>query len=507
MLIGVVVVSAIAIWIVSPRFEIDTPSVVDDWAAISPPDHLSLAAWLGNVEGGRYRPGWVVWNYVQWHTLGGPEGLVGPNLWNLVRIAVLVAGLCLLTALALPPPRNKAESVLRAGLAALPALLVVTVPAFAVDLARFGPQEPLLVGAMALGGSLLVVAAQELLDGSRPLPRWRTTTLVVAGSVLWVAGVYQKEASVCVLPLIVAALVAARARVASWNHLSRLRRGSLIVVGAVTLLPLAHIAFVAVRIAGKGDLVYDAEVNGGLGAAGGLVELIRKNGLYLTSLARLVMVLACLGTVAAFFVTRTVNKLAVGAILSGILALLFAGQAGVAVSRYYLPPLALFGVAFSVALACFSRKVQVAGVVAVTALALTHARMAQDNVATWVGGEQEWGEFVRLVTTADATGCAVAVGGLELETSQALPVLVALERDAEPGTCAEGETYIVVGSDPSGGSLLEACAPGALSTLRDWPQGSVYRCGRLSTEPVLDPELGRVDPEQLVVRRRLRSLS
>ena len=81
---------------------------------------------------------------------------------------MLVAGLSLMTALAMPSPGSRWEAVLQAGLAGVPALLVVTAPKFAVDLARFGPQEPLLLGGMALGGSLLVLAARELLDAGAP---------------------------------------------------------------------------------------------------------------------------------------------------------------------------------------------------------------------------------------------------------------------------------------------------------------------------------------------------
>jgi hypothetical protein len=85
-----------------------------------------------------------------------------------------------------------------------------------------------------------------------------------------------------------------------------------------------------------------------------------------------------------------------------------------------------------------------------------------------------------------------------------VPVLVALERLGTRDTCPSGATYLVVGGEyEAGGALVTACAPGALETLRDWPSGSVYRCDRLATAPVYDPDLGEITPEQLVARRQL----
>ena len=45
-----------------------------------------------------------------------------------------------MTALMLPRARGSRETVIRAALAGLPAFAVVTVPKFATDFARFGPQ-------------------------------------------------------------------------------------------------------------------------------------------------------------------------------------------------------------------------------------------------------------------------------------------------------------------------------------------------------------------------------
>src|SRR6266516_2064209 len=141
LLLAVLLVWGLAFWIISPRFQLATPSFVDDWWAATQSSHqLAHIVRLGDPETVRYRPGWILWGYVQWHTFDAPRGLDGPNAWNVARLFVLVAGLSLLTAVALRPGRDMRNAAGLAALAALPALLVVTVPVFAVDLTRFGPQ-------------------------------------------------------------------------------------------------------------------------------------------------------------------------------------------------------------------------------------------------------------------------------------------------------------------------------------------------------------------------------
>jgi hypothetical protein len=499
-------VSAVAVWVTSPRFEIDTPSLVDDWAAIErSPDQLPVIARLGNPEDQRFRPSWILWNYVQWHTLDAPQGFVGPNFWNILRIVVLVAGLSLATALALPRPRDLQDAVLYAGLAGGPALLtVVTVPKFARDLARFGIQEPLLVGGMALGGALLVLAAQRLLDVDRPVPRWTTALLAAAGGGLWAVGVYQKEASVCVLPLLAAVLFAGRARLRAWPRASAGRRRLLAVLGAVVVLPLVHVAIEIVRIVSRGDLVYDAEVDAGRGAARGLGTLWDWTHEVFPERA---MQLAYVAVAVAFLTMvarRRIDVIVLAVLTTAGLTLLFAGQAGVAVSRYYIPAYALILVAAALSLGRLPRLVQVASLLVVAVAVAGGARGAQDVVAEWVDEEQVGSELVKTVADLEHSGCVVAVAGLDLETSEALPVLVALEPNVTGPRCDPGDTYLVVRDVGEGVPLIRACAPGARSTVWESWMAVVYRCSRLRAEPVRDPTLGLVQPDRLVALRRLR---
>jgi hypothetical protein len=502
LLLAVGVVSTISVWMISPRFEIDTPSVVDDWASLFySSDQMSKVVRFENPEIERFRPGVILWTYIQWHTFDAPGGLVGPNVWNVLRILILVAGLSLFTALALPVPRGQWEAALHAALATLPAFVVVLVPKFARDLARFGPQEPLVVGGMALGGALLVLAGKSLLSESRPVQRWRIAALAFFGSAAWILGVYQKETSLCVLPLIAGVLIAARSHFASWPRLSTSRKSALAAIGAVVALPLVHVAVETFRIVQRGDLVYDAEVSGGRGLASGVRELYNWAHEALPENARQLMWAAIALMVVAAFVRRRVDPIAVGALLSGALSFAFAGQSGVVATRYYIPICALFAVAFVLSLARLPTAIQVVGALAVV-FAFIPPPGTRDEVQSWTNEELGNSALVKDVARVESSGCLVAAAGLDLESSLALPVLVGLKGGSAAGPC-DADAYLVVGPGEDGRALASACAEDALEELRQAPIGSFQRCQRLRTERVRDATYGLVKPEMLVALRRL----
>jgi hypothetical protein len=499
----IAVVSSVAVWAISPRFEIDSPSLVDDWAAIArSPAQFSDVARLANPEEQRFRPGWIVWNYLQWHTLDAPQDMVGPNLWNLVRIVILVSGLVLLTVLAMRPPRSRREAVLQGGLAGIPALLVVTAPKFGVDLARFGPQEPLLVGGMTLGGSLVVVAARSLLDAARPSIGWSTATLAIAGSALWVLGAYNKETSLAALPMIVAVLYVGRARIGGWNRLTTGRRVVVGALSAVIVLPFVHIAIESVRIMLRGNLAYEAEVDGGLGATVGFIDLLDAASDVLPPYWQMCALAAVVLTAGVAVARRKLDVLALGALSTGLLALLLAGQSGVVATRYFIPAFALLVVPLALGLARLPYLGQLV-VLVVALVALVPPTSTREEVRVWANGERREAELVEAVAELVSAGCVVSVAGLDEEREQALPVVVGVQRRSTSGRCDASETYLVAGGGTEGRALKRACSPGALDLILD-RFAHVYRCTRLSAGSVRDPTLGVVEPERLVAFRRLR---
>ena len=471
--------SVFAVWIVSPRFAIDGPSLVDDWSAISrSPDQLSAVLRFENPEPERFRPSWIAWNYVQWHTFDAPQGLVGPNAWNVLRVLVFVVGMSLLTALMLPRARGRRQSVVHAGLAVLPAFTVLAVPKFARDFAWFGPQEPLLLGGLALGGSLLWIAATTLLADA-PVGRVATAASAAAGSLFWFLGVYQKEVALSAIPLIAAALFVARARLGRWKELSPARRYALAAIGAVVVLPLVHVAIQAIRITLRGELVYGAEVDGGEGIRRGLEILYDWASEAMPQTARDLMLVTVALVVVASVVRRRVDVLALGALASGLLTIVFAAQSGVAVSRYYIPLLALFVVAASLSLARLPDLIAAAGVLVVF-FAFMPPTETRAQVRQWTDEEQQHVEIVRLVAELERSGCVVAADGLDVETSLALPQLTSLAR-AVPERACEAEAYLVL--PPYGAEALalsRTCRAGGLEPVLVGRLLGVFACTRLA---------------------------
>ncbi|CAN5275972.1 hypothetical protein BH09ACT13_BH09ACT13_13050 [soil metagenome] len=494
-------VMAFATWVISPRFTLQAPSLVDDWWAISPPAE-ELHPILG-VQG-RFRPGWDLWFAVQWSTLDAPRGLVGPNVWNVARIASLVFGLCVMTALTFPAPTRRREALLQAGLAACPALLVVQVPEFARDLARFGPQEPLLLGGMTLGGSLLVLAARSLIDANRPLQRWQTVALALAGGSLWVLGMYHKETSLAAAPLVAAVLYAGRARRKGWSSLATRRRLSLLAIAAVVALPLAHVVVESLLILARGDLVYGAKIDAGRGILSGLRELWDGASKILPPVVSLVAGGAVLLIVIVSVLRRRFDTLALGALASGALTIVVAAQTGVAAPRYYLPAYALLAIALSLSVARLARVVQLLVLALVLGTAVT-STAARDEVRRWAEIEEAEAAVVRAVADLEPE-CVVALAGVDLERTYSLPALVAFERDPARRKCTTSGVHFVTGQGAEGRALLAACAPRALAPVLEAGRFlALHRCSRLHARAVRDPSFGLVDPEELVELRRLRA--
>jgi hypothetical protein len=276
-----------------------------------------------------------------------------------------------------------------------------------------------------------------------------------------------------------------------------------VAIGLVCVLPLVHVAVETIRIAGRGDLVYGTQVNAGRGIVRGF-DVLYDWAHEVFSLQNQRVIVAAVGLVViASVVRRRLDVLAVGVLASGALTLVFAAQTNVAVSRYYLPAYALATVALVLSLARLPVVAQVAGLVLLVAVVRTSVAAAHDEVQVWVDEEDDGAALVHVVADADETGCPVAVAGLDLETSKALPVLVAHQHRTVAATCAEGATYLVVGTLPEGAALREACAEHALEPVLEEYPVSVFRCARLREQPVRDPTFGPVEPARLVILRAL----
>jgi hypothetical protein len=408
--------------------------------------------------------------------LGAPGNMLGPDLWGVARLGVLALGLSMLTAVLLRATHRELDGSSCLALVALPALLVVTVPKFAVDLARFGAQEPLLIGCMAAGGSMFFVGLRAWVGGRRD---WRVGGLVALGLVLWVVGVYQKEISICVLVL-AAFLVLPRGRqivraVRGWDLAASLAVG---LVGVVVVLPLAHVGVEVVRILRGGELVYYTKVQ-----ASGFGSAVKAFGRMTTHtgspIGPVLLAVSAVGAVPSIR-RRQPNWAVIGLVATALAALAWSAQTPVFPSRYYLPTIALLAVACALTLAAASARTRwVAAVVLL--IAAVSGVSGYRRVDEWASQERAGVDLVNRVVQLKASGCPVVVTGMDLERGLALPVLVDLHRN-DRGRCpTPHRAYEVHGVFSARGAVSPCLSPVVFGS---WNLGSNYvqiaRCRALA---------------------------
>jgi len=464
-------VSALGIWIVSSRLDLDA-SLVDDWSALAQsPGQLHDMFRLAYHESGRFRPGFVVWNYLQWHTFGAPASLVGPNFWGIMRLVLLAAGLAAVTALllrtrsAVLPPRWELA------LAAVPPLLVLTTPKFGVDLARFGPQEPALIGGMMLGGSLLVLGTRDLTRPTATARRARTVALLSIGYLLWLYGVYQKETSVCVLLLVPFFLRGHRGWLGRIRALPKPRRVALGAIAALVVLPLVHVGYETIAIAHRGELVYGMRVPSGSHAFVLFKDALEKMSGVLGSQVGWALVIAVAVGIVISAVLRRPNWSVVGLFVTAVAALAWSSQSGFAAapqgSRYLMPTIALLAVAVALLIGSVPRAPRLIAVGAVVLIAALSVSDAHRDVEKWAATERQENAFVDAAARAQATGCPVVVTGLDLERQIALPILVKLQGRVRQ-TCAARSLFVASGTSDPDPALADTCAPKGRSLVGIW---------------------------------------
>jgi hypothetical protein len=268
------------------------------------------------------------------------------------------------------------------------------------------------------------------------------------------------------------------------------------------VLPLIHVAIESLRIIGRGDLVYGAEVDAGQGIVRGLDDLRNWSAEALPAAGRAMVVAALVVTALATALRRKIDVLAHGALFSGVLALVLVAQSGVVATRYYIPAYALFAVGLASSLARLPVPVQVVGVV-VAVFAFTPPTEVRDEVRAWVDGEEQQARLVDEVAGIEAAGCTVAAVGLDTEARFALPVVVAVERPRTPPACDVQATYLVLG-DARAAALPRVCDPASQTRVMQGEDMGLFQCDRLGREPVRDRLFGLVEPEVLVALYRLR---
>ena len=350
--------TAATLAMIAPRLTHTFPSMIDDWYSIEHAVGQLPEALTGrNPEELRYRPAWVVWNAGQWHTLGAPTHRWGPQVWGILRVAVLALGLAALAATIVRWPADRRGRLTASSLVAGVPLVVMTMPGFAVNLARWGPQEPLQVGSMSLGAALIVWSLRAATAGS--LGRGRILSLA-AGIAFWWFGVLQKETSLAVVVL--APFLWPYVRRNEWRNLVRERSRLVAAVAAGVAAPLVLAAVHTVTLLSAETRVYGVGLSP-RGVPGRLVDQLGDIDHTLESpLAWLIIASAFLSLLWA--IGERTDWLTLGLLACALSSAAWVAQTGIFVSRYYLPVAALVVLALARSASARPRQLLVPAVVA-----------------------------------------------------------------------------------------------------------------------------------------------
>ena len=469
--------------------------MIDDWFAIRvTPTRVGSLGSLLSPQAGRFFPGASAWAYLQWHTLGAPGDMFGPNAWDLVRVSVFIVGVGLFAYLL--GRFGDAQNPTRAAvvLALIAPLLVVTTPDIAVDFARFAPQEVLLVGCLTLGGSLLFLGMRELVMTPVRRRAGRIAACLVLGYAFWVAGVYQKEVSIAVLVWVPFIYLARRAHVnRAVAALPGSSRWVLAGICAAVLAPVAHMAVEVALITHRGHLVLNGnQVRPGTGEIQKIVRFFVTMPASTGSIVGVLLTLVVAIQVTVSLVNRRPDWLMSGLFATVLVCLIWYAQTGVYPSRYYIPSLTLVAVALSLTLTRLSvvlaRRRQPAGLVAagaVCVLVVGSALQAHRDVEHWAQDDQRGRVLVEAVARARSSGCPVVETGVDPERTLALPFLSSLVVEpVRPRLPCVRRGFVVFGPETAR-VVAAACPPPKRTQLGTWvlegEQLSLVRCDRLTS--------------------------
>ncbi len=411
-----------------------TPSLIDDWFGVTYSRPALTALLHGDYVAsgvdfaGRFRPGYTaIWNYAQWHIPTGPS-IVTAAAWGMLRVALFLVAVWMLTRWLAGKGSRVAPLLVW-----LAPLAVVLTPAIAVDLARYGPGEPMMIAGLIIGLGLIATGVRKLLAGSHGQERALAFAAIAAGYVLYLIGVYSKEASVCLL-VFVPFLLKAVPPLRSYAPPASKARSLLVILAALVLAPLVHLAAHLGLAILAGDRPYpnvDLSLRTKIFAAG-ISPFFGEPGVLGTWLWT-----AAVPTAIAVAVTTARRRereawLLFGALLTGFCMSAVALARGPTPSWYYIPwVVALAAVAFR-GLSRAKVITQIAVAVLIVGLAASSTPSA---IADWARTERRGSTAVELAKTVVTAGCPLYLANFDIEQRVAIPQLFRFVHGKPVATC------------------------------------------------------------------------
>jgi hypothetical protein len=494
--VGIGTAIVLACGLEAARRGLGMPSLVDDWFGIAyghhafdAITHLNYGSAHADVAG-RYRPAYTGgWNYLQWHALGPPSAHVA-MAWGAARIAAFAFAVWALARW------TAGQGRAAAAVAALAAAAVCLTPGFALDLTRYGPADVLMLAGLILGLAAIGLGVRTLLaaDGAH---RGRAALLIALGYIVYVFGVYSKEASIAALAFVPFFVMWTRPAL-------RPRRYAVGVLATLLALPLIHIAAHVALAVTNGENPYPT-------ATFSFSRKVLGAGVF-----PFVGAPAPLGTVFWLVVTpaviasaaRTAWKrerdawLLCGLLTTGFLMSAFSLARGDIPSRYYLPWIVAVAAVGAKALTRpDARFLAYAVPVVLLVMAATSTRAA---ITAWRSEERSGATAAELANSVVAADCPLYLVNFDVERRVAIPRLLGLARSAPIGRCARPSQAAYAlewrGSFPT--DFAHRCQ-GEWTRLQRRSGVSLYSCSAFAEGSYLDQDAASGAPSVEVVRLRI----
>jgi hypothetical protein len=419
-----------------------TPSLIDDWYAITYSPGALHALLRGDYSSapidltGRYRPAYsAVWNYAQWHLLGSPS-LATAAAWGFVRVALFLVAAWLLAAWLAARQTNAGLSLVW-----LAPLAVAVTPAIAVDLTRHSPAEPMMVGGLIFGLALVGAGVRTLLN--RPGVSKGGVAMIAVGYLVYLFGIYSKETSVGLLvfaPFFVKWLGPdVRARI----RRSRRSRYVLGTTAVLLLSPLVQLGLhLALSVSGGRDPYPSTHFSLGKSIlAAGVLPLVGAPG-QLGTVLWIVGVPAAIGIAAIAVRKRDRDRwLLVGVLATGFVMSALALARGDTPSRYYIPWLIAVAAVAVQGLIRLQGRFQIIVALVVVGIAVSGTRNA---LAEWARTEQSGSTAVEMAKGVVQAGCPLYLANFDVERRVAIPRLLSFGRTWEFRKCPAGSPQAYV---------------------------------------------------------------
>lgn len=335
--------------------------------------------------------------------------------------------------------------------------------------------------------------------------------LMVVGWLVWTLGVYQKEPSICLLvgaPFIVMEL---RQR---WRPLTTIQKATVVAVAAIIVLPLLHMCYgILAEHGATSTVVY------GTASPSSPTEWIYRLGeSFLSQWHAIGTRLGAVGrfwqiaTLAVpFLITwrwigdRSVPWIPIGLALTALAVMVFQGLTLNEAPRYLIPVLALVSITLVLLIANAPSIVTWAATALVASAFVVSAYPTWALMTDYVAREQQGAALVNAVVGLNPENCPVYAAGLDVESSAALPILVAL-RDSPAGRCtANVAGTLLLGEATADGSVaevLKSCARSGWRLSRTVGTSQIRVCRRFRSS-ITSSDGSEVSVRSVLVAHRI----